>query len=57
MKNDQMDGKGILYFPDSTQVQYDGHWNSGKYDGKGTLYDENGNEVYKGKWDNGDYAH
>lgn len=57
MKNDQMDGKGILYFSDSTQVQYDGHWNSGKYDGKGTLYDENGNEVYKGKWDNGDYAH
>ena len=51
-----MDGKGTIYFEDSKQIRYKGGWKKGQYDGKGTLYDENGEVQYKGKWDNGDYA-
>ena len=38
------------------QVQYEGHWKNGKYDGSGTAYNEDGSVAYSGKWRNGDYA-
>lgn len=56
VKNGIMNGDGRSYFPDNGKIMYDGHWKNGKYDGKGTLYNESGEIVYSGKWDNGDYA-
>lgn len=56
IKDGTMSGKGTAYFPDTEQIRYEGHWKNGKYDGEGTLYDENGEIVYAGEWENGDYA-
>ena len=57
VKDNQIEGEGTAYYPDSDQVQYKGEWKDGKYDGKGILYDENGEVKYKGNWSEGDYAH
>lgn len=34
-------------------VKYDGEWDSGSYEGKGTLYWSNGKIRYEGKWKDG----
>ena len=36
---------------------YEGEFKKGKQSGKGSYYDENGNLIYSGEWENGDYAH
>lgn len=56
VKNEDADGKGTSYFSDGKQVQYEGQWKKNEYHGKGTEYDENGNVLYSGEWDMGDYA-
>lgn len=38
------------------RLMHEGEFKNGKYHGKGTLYDEDGNKVYSGRWKNGDYA-
>lgn len=54
-KNNQRDGKGIVYFENSDSIKYKGEFKDGKADGKGTLYDKEGNIIYSGKFKNGDY--
>ena len=54
--HDEFYGNGILYNPDTGKVIYKGGFIAGKYDGQGTLYDENGEVIYSGEWDMGDYA-
>lgn len=49
-------GKGTLYFPASSQIRYQGEFGLNSFHGEGTLYDENGKIIYKGKWQAGDYA-
>ena len=56
MRDGERSGKGIQYFPQSETPQYDGSWKKDTYDGQGTLYDQNGNVLYDGKWKYGDYA-
>lgn len=51
-----MNGKGTSYYPDSNQKQYVGEWQDNLYEGNGTLYKENGDIQYKGKWSEGDYS-
>ena len=48
-------GTVTIYFPQSHQIKYKGSLKFFKYHGKGTLYKENGDIIYKGKWKNGDY--
>lgn len=48
--------KGTLYYSGSDQKKYEGEWRTGKYHGKGTLYNEDGSVRYSGEWDMGDYA-
>ena len=55
MKNDQPNGKGKLYYPNSDILKYEGSFKNGEYNGKGTEYSEEGKEIYSGKWKNGDY--
>lgn len=50
------DGDGTIYYLGKDIPKYTGEFKNGKYHGKGTLYDENGKEIYKGKWEDGDYA-
>lgn len=54
--DDDLCGVGIQYFPNSTKIQYKGEFKRGQYNGTGTLYDEDGNIVYEGKWNFGDYT-
>lgn len=55
-KDGLMNGKGTSYYPDSGQKKYVGEWQDNLYEGKGTLYTENGEIQYKGKWSRGDYS-
>ncbi len=55
VKKDMFNGKGIMYFIDSSQVEYKGNFKNNKYHGKGTLYTEDGDVIYNGKWEMGDY--
>ena len=43
----------IMKMAENGNLQYDGYWVNGLYDGEGVLYDEAGREVYKGRWTNG----
>ena len=56
VKDDYFNGEGTMYYPCSYQIEYQGHWRNSEYNGEGTLYDENGEIVYAGEWENGDYA-
>lgn len=56
LKNDTLNGTGIQYYVDTTKIQYKGEFKTGKYNGRGTLYDENGNVIYDGNWSFGDYS-
>lgn len=47
-------GKGKLYYIDTGKLKYTGEFKNNKYDGKGTLYDENGKIIHKGTFENGD---
>lgn len=47
-------GKGTLYFKETGKVKYKGEFRDGVYNGKGTLYDENGKIIHKGTFENGD---
>ncbi len=55
------DGNVTLYYPKSNQIKYKGEWawservDNGQYNGKGTLYYENGQIHYKGEWYQGSY--
>lgn len=49
-------GKGTLYFPASSQIRYQGEFGFNSFHGEGTLYDENGKIIYKGKWQASNYA-
>ena len=54
MKNGKYDGKGIEYYFGTTKIKYKGEFDDDVYHGNGTLYDEEGNIIYKGKFKNGD---
>ncbi len=41
-------GEGALYL--KGKLKYEGEWNFGLPNGKGTLYYENGNKCYEGDW-------
>ena len=56
VKNRKYNGKGTIYYEGTDQIKYEGEWRSGEYHGKGTFHDEDGEVIYKGKWDMGDYA-
>ena len=53
-QNGKVDGKAKEYAGGA--LIYDGEFKDGRYHGKGTLYDGSGNEVYHGKWKNGEKA-
>lgn len=57
MLDDSETGTGTVYYPMSKQIKYEGELVEGVYDGKGTLYDEDGSILYEGVWKNGEYAH
>lgn len=57
MNRGEENGIGVEYFPCSEQIKYEGEWAYGKYNGTGTLYNEDGSVSYSGKWAHGDYAH
>jgi hypothetical protein len=48
-KNNNMDGKGVIIWPDESR--YEGDFHSGKMHGKGTKHFANGNR-YIGDWKN-----
>ena len=50
------EGDVTVYYPSSEQIKYKGGIKGEVYDGYGTKYDENGNVIYAGEWDFGDYA-
>lgn len=56
MDDGVMDKEGTLYYMGTDQKRYKGKFRNGYYHGKGTLYSEDGDVIYKGKWDMGDYA-
>lgn len=56
VEDDAIYGTGTVYYEKSKQICYEGELKGGKPDGEGTKYDENGNIIYSGKWDMGDYA-
>lgn len=56
MHNNAVNGYGTLYYTETGKVKYEGNWKDGKFDGYGTLYDEDGEIEYKGEWKKGDYA-
>ena len=55
MKKGEYSGKGKAYYLDGT-VEYEVSLKMVNIMEKGTLYDEDGNKVYSGRWKNGDYA-
>lgn len=57
LKNYLMDGYGKLYYLGTDTLKYEGEFKDGLYDGEGTEYSEDGDEIYSGEWENGDYAY
>ncbi len=56
-KKGSITGTGTQYFSDPVgQVQYKGDFVNGNYNGEGTLYDESGKIIHKGKFTNGDIS-
>ena len=55
MKDGERSGDGKEYYMGSTQLRYEGEFDHDTYDGKGTMYAEDGSEIYSGKWRDGDY--
>lgn len=53
-KNGERDGDNKIYY--DGVLHYDGEMKRGLYDGKGTLYFDDGSVMYSGKWKKGDYA-
>ena len=52
--NKRYHDEGKIYFDnESNSISYHGEFKNGKYDGHGTLYHENGNNLYSGSWQNG----
>ncbi|WP_217960009.1 DMT family transporter [Acutalibacter muris] len=52
--NRMREGSGIEYWEDSDQVvKYSGQWHEDKYSGEGKLFDEDGNLVYSGMFEDG----
>jgi len=49
--NGEKTGEGYEYFQDGQK--YVGHFENNTFNGNGTLYDKNGNVLYKGYWHNG----
>lgn len=56
MKDGDLNGYGREYYLDSDVIECEGNYKDGMRNGKGTSYDMNGNETYKGEWRNDDYA-
>ena len=50
----KMDGEGKVYY--HQKLLFQGNFKDGLMNGKGTLYTENGDVQYKGKWSEGDYS-
>lgn len=53
-KNGNYHGKGTQYYYGTENIQYEGEFVNSEYQGEGTLYDEQGNIIYKGEFIEGD---
>lgn len=50
MKDDCFNGYGKRYYPQSSQVVYEGYFKDNQRHGTGTSYSESGEIVYQGEW-------
>ena len=51
------DGNGIYYFNDGVSVKYKGGFRNGSIDGFGVHYYENGNVMFSGNWEQGEFKY